>query len=85
MDNIIGLREFREDVQKIAEGVAKGNEYIVVKRSRPLFRIVRANTPVRQSANLDDWKKFAGILKGRGGPDPLKWQKKIRGEWETIK
>ncbi len=88
MEKIIGLKEFREDVQKVAEAVAKGNEYVVVKRSRPLFRIV----PTQQvpalrlpSSEIDAWRKLAGSLKGRKGPDPLKWQKKIRSEWETIK
>ena len=68
MENIIGLKEFRGDVQKIAEGVAKGNEYVVVKRSQPLFRIVPANVPDPRKANravIEAWRKLGRILKGR--------------------
>ena len=28
------------------------------------------------------WISAAGMLKGRGGPDPVKWQRKIRSEWD---
>lgn len=80
MQKIIGLKKFREDVQAVAESVAKGNEYVVVKRSKPLFRVI----PADSKANLAAWKKFAGIWKGRKIPDPLKWQRKIRRESERT-
>lgn len=81
MQKIIGLKEFRADVQAVAESVAKGNEYVVVKRSRPLFRILPARDPKTQ---LAAWRKLAGVWKGHKGPDPLKWQKKIRQESERV-
>ncbi len=87
MEKIIGLKEFRADVQKVAESVAKGNEYVVVKRSRPLFRVVpEYRSPARRvtDSEIAAWRKLAGSLKGRKGPDPLKWQKKIRRESERT-
>ena len=81
---IIGLKKFREDVMAVAESVAEGHEYVVVRRSEPLFKVSMANTTPGKPVDLEPWKKFIGMLKGKRGPDPLKWQKKIRKEWETI-
>lgn len=60
MKNIIGLKEFREDVQKIAEGVALGNAYVVVKRSRPLFQI----GPIDEEEAWETVVDFTKIKKG---------------------
>ena len=37
--HILGLKELRENVQKYASRVEKGESFIVVKKSRPLFKI----------------------------------------------
>ncbi len=60
MSKIIGLKKFREDVQKIAEGVALGHEYVVVKRSQPLFKI----GPVDEEENWETLIDFTKIKKG---------------------
>ena len=36
---ILGLKELRENMQKYASRVEKGESFIVVKKSRPLFKI----------------------------------------------
>ena len=36
---ILGLKELRENMQKYAARVKKGESFIVVKKSRPLFKI----------------------------------------------
>lgn len=36
---ILGLKELRENMQKYASRVDKGESFIVVKKSRPLFKI----------------------------------------------
>lgn len=82
MERIIGLKQFREDIQKIAQTVAKGHEYLIVKRSRPLFRIVPASAQARRPIDLSAWRKLAGVLKGKKIEDPVKWQKRIRAESE---
>lgn len=39
MENVINLKELRENMTKYAERVKKGNSFVVFKRSKPLFRI----------------------------------------------
>lgn len=38
-NNIIGLKDLRQNVVKYARQVQKGSSYIVMKRSKPLFKI----------------------------------------------
>ena len=39
MENIIGLKELRQNMPHYAQKVQKGQSFIVVKQSKPLFRI----------------------------------------------
>lgn len=39
MKHIIGLKQFRENVQTYATRVGKGESFIVVRRSTPLFSL----------------------------------------------
>mgnify|MGYP001601528534 CR=1 FL=1 len=39
MRNIIGLKELRENVEAYVSQVGKGKSFIVVRRSRPVFKI----------------------------------------------
>lgn len=52
MATIIGLKEFRQNVEAIAERVNRGESFIVVKRSKPIFQLGPVN-PTDQS--LDNW------------------------------
>ena len=36
---ILGLKELRENMQKYASRVEKGESFIVVKKSKPMFKI----------------------------------------------
>lgn len=36
---ILGLKELRENMQKYASRVEKGESFIVVKKSKPLFKV----------------------------------------------
>lgn len=38
--------------------------------------------PLKTSKSAEALLKLAGTLKGRGGPDPAKWQREIRKEWD---
>jgi prevent-host-death family protein len=38
-DTIIALKEFRLNAQKYIDASSRGHSFIVVKRSRPVFRI----------------------------------------------
>lgn len=50
MNNIITLKDFRENVAKYAERVEQGDSLIVIKRSRPLFRIAPIDEGVWEEA-----------------------------------
>ena len=39
MKNLIGLKELRENVDTYISEVQKGKSFIVVRRSKPIFRI----------------------------------------------
>ena len=39
MKNFITLKNLRENMQEYAQKVQKGNSFIVLKRSKPLFKI----------------------------------------------
>lgn len=40
---IIGLRELREDTEKYIDAVKRGRSFTVVRRSKPIFRVVPAD------------------------------------------
>lgn len=42
---IIGIKQFHKDMKKITELVKEGQEFIVVKNSKPAFKIVPVNKP----------------------------------------
>lgn len=39
MDNIIGVKELRENLETYVKQANKGKSFIVVRRSKPLFKI----------------------------------------------
>lgn len=53
---IIGLKELSQNAGKIADRVAKGETFTVVKRSKPVFVISQPST---KSTDLADWTKEA--------------------------
>lgn len=58
--NIIGLKELSQNAGKIADRVAKGEQFTVVKRSKPVFIISapkKSRTESKQE--LSDWTKEA--------------------------
>jgi antitoxin (DNA-binding transcriptional repressor) of toxin-antitoxin stability system len=61
MDNIIGLKELRQNVSGFAKQIQKGRSFIVVKQSKPLFKI----TPIKE--DIEQWEEaidFTKIKKG---------------------
>ena len=51
---IIGLKELSQNAGKIADRVAKGESFTVVKRSKPVFSIV----PSQPISNIDEVSKW---------------------------
>ena len=41
--HILGLKELRENMQKYASLVEKGESFIIVKKSKPVFKLVPAD------------------------------------------
>ena len=49
MEAIIGLKELRENVAFYAKAVSQGQVFIVVKQSKPLFKIVPLDYSAKQN------------------------------------
>ena len=64
--HILGLKELRENMQKYATLVGKGQSFIVVKKSKPMFKI----------SSLDEdeglWETVVDFSKIRKGGIPAK-------------
>jgi len=63
---ILGLKELRENMQKYASLIEKGKSFVVVKKSKPLFKI----------SSLDEdeelWETVVDFTKVRKGGIPAK-------------
>jgi prevent-host-death family protein len=59
MENIIGLKELRNNIDKYVARVKKGENLIVVKRSIPLFKMT--------SVNDGEWEEVVDFSKIRKG------------------
>ncbi len=65
MENtIVGLKELRENMEKYASLIKKGRSFIVVKRSKPLFKISSINEDDELWETVIDFTK----LRKRGVP-----------------
>lgn len=77
--NIIGLRELRENTEEYIDEIEKGKSFIVVKRSRPIFKIV----PMDVWGDEGLWESIADFReissKGIAAPDILKSLRKLNG------
>jgi len=61
MEKIIGLKELRYNIDKYADEVKKGKTLIVVRRSKPLFKI---------SPPEEEWEEVVDFTKiKKGGVD----------------
>jgi len=59
MENIIGLKELRQNMSKYSQKVAQGNSFIVFKQSKPLFKI----SPL----NDEQWEEVIDFTKIKKG------------------
>ena len=59
----MGLKELRQNVEKYVREIVKGHSFIVVRRSRPLFRVV----PLEE-----EWEEVVDFTKIRKGGVNLK-------------
>jgi len=54
--HILGLKELRENMEKYASLVAKGESFVVVKKSKPIFKLVSPESD-------DQWETVADFTK----------------------
>ena len=57
--NIIGLKELRENTKDYIAQVKKGKSFVVVKRSKPVFRV----TPVDEWGDEGVWETLIDFRK----------------------
>ena len=62
--HILGLKELRENMQKYASRVEKGESFIIVKKSKPFFKI----SAVEEDEGL--WETVIDFTKIRKGGIP---------------
>jgi len=66
MENIIALKEFRLNVAKYAQEVAEGKCFIILKQSKPIFRL----TPIKTENQEERWEEVIDFTKvKKGGVD----------------
>lgn len=59
---IIGLKELRQNATEIAERAQRGESFVVVKRSKPMFKLSPIDdTPQSINKELEQWTKDAII------------------------
>jgi prevent-host-death family protein len=59
MATIIGLKELRENTEAVAERANRGESFVVVKRSKPIFRLVPITDSVPANEELTAWTSQA--------------------------
>jgi len=60
--NIIGLKELRQNVSGFAKQIEKGHSFIVVKQSKPLFKI----SPI-EAEETEQWEEVIDFTKIKKG------------------
>jgi len=60
MKNVIGLRELREKTQGLISKIEKGASFLVLKKSKPIFRVV----PVDEDEQWEEVINFTKIKRG---------------------
>ena len=60
MNNIVGLRDLRENINDYIDQVRKGHSFTVVRRSKPVFNI----TPPEEESQWETVVDFTKIKKG---------------------
>jgi len=60
MENIVGLKELRQNINKYIAEVKKGKEFVILKRSRPVFRLV----PYKKEETWEEVVDFTKLRKG---------------------
>lgn len=60
MDNLIGLKDLRLNMNKYVNEIKAGKSFIVLKQSKAIFKL----TPIDEDENWEEVVNFAKIKKG---------------------
>ena len=60
MENIVGLKQLRENMAQYTEKIDRGKTFIVFKQSKPLFKI----SPIDNNEQWEEVVDFTKIKKG---------------------
>lgn len=52
-NNLVGLKELRENIETYISQVEEGKSFIIIKKSRPVFKIVPPETEERWETVVD--------------------------------
>lgn len=63
--NIIGIKQLHTQLKQITQAVSEGAFFIVVKNSKPVFRIEPLETTATKKYSLQDFKKLQVTGKGK--------------------
>lgn len=66
-NTIIGLKELRENMDSYISQVKKGRSFIVVKKSKPVFKLM----PLDEWGDEGGWEKVIDFTKIKKGGVPL--------------
>lgn len=66
-EKIIGVKALRENLEKYISGTGKGKSYLVMRRSKPVFRVV----PVDEWGDEGVWETIADFSKDKRGGIPI--------------
>lgn len=59
MSNIIGLKDLRENTEQYISSIKKGKSFVVVRRSKPIFRV----SPVDEWGDGGVWETVVDLTK----------------------
>ncbi|OGY64490.1 MAG: hypothetical protein A3I24_03930 [Candidatus Harrisonbacteria bacterium RIFCSPLOWO2_02_FULL_41_13b] len=66
MTKIAGLKELRENTESYIKSIQKGDSFVIVRRSKPVFKI----TPISEEDEI--WEDVVDFTKIKKGGLPLK-------------
>ncbi len=66
MNNIVGVKELRENLSVYTDQVQRGKSFTIVRRSKPLFRLV----PIDEDDDVN-WERVIDFTKIKKGGVPI--------------
>jgi antitoxin (DNA-binding transcriptional repressor) of toxin-antitoxin stability system len=71
MENTVALKDLRLNMEKYTNEVASGKSFIVIKQSKPIFRITPINSDDADNGRWEEVINFTKIKKGGVDIDEL--------------